>query len=186
MSKKEKKDKDKEKEAKRDVVQRRRPLEVYWPYGRFNALHDFDRLFNDFRREFDDMFWDPFYFPRQRRMQPRVVRTGAFRTPSVDLKDTGKEFILKAELPGIPKDNIDISVTNTGIEIKAEAKEEKAEEGECYVCQERSYQTYHRKIEFPEDVLPDKVKAEMKDGILQVMIPKKAPAEEKVHKIKIK
>ncbi len=174
-----------EKETERDVVERRRPLEQYWPRGPFHLMSDFDRMFDNFRREIDGLLFDP--TARREHWRPQmVVRRGAFRTPVVNLKDTGQEFVLTAEFPGIPKDNIDISVTTDGIELKAAVEEETAEEDECYLCQERSYRSYHRKLEFPEEVSPDEVKASMKDGVLQVSIPKRQQEETKVHKIEIK
>lgn len=150
-------------------------------------LSEFDRIFDDFRNSFENMLWSPFWGRFGRRGPGLRFREDFLREPELDLIDKGQEFLLKAELPGISKDEVDIEVSRDRIEIKAERKEEKEErdEEECYLCQERSYSSFYRSLALPEEIVPDKVKAELKNGILEIKLPKEKPTE-KPEKKKVK
>ena len=105
----------------------------------------------------------------------------------MDLIDTGKEFQVHAEVPGIPKDKIDITVTKDSIEISAKTEVERKEEEKGFVVKERGYSEIYRKQSFPEEVLPEKAEATVKNGVLEIKIPKKSPTPEiKKHKLSIK
>jgi HSP20 family protein len=108
------------------------------------------------------------------------------REPSTDLVDAGKEYRVHAEIPGVPKENLNITVTARGIEIEGEAKTEIEEEKERFVRRERAYSRVHRSLAFPEEVVPDQAEATLKDCLLEVRIPKKTPTEVKKHKVAIK
>jgi len=97
--------------------------------------------------------------------------------PSSDIIDTGKEYRVCAEIPGIPKDKIDVTVSPKGIEISGEAETKTKEEKEGYIHQERGYSKIYRNLPFPEEVIPDQAKATLENGILEVKIPKKTPTE---------
>lgn len=113
-----------------------------------------------------------------------MMRTG--RLPNMDFKDKGDSYVLTAEIPGVKKENIDITLTDNRIHIKTNNEEEKMEEGECYVCQERTSTKFHRTFEFPEIIDPDAVDATLEDGILSVTLGKKdCECEEEVKTVKI-
>lgn len=131
---------------------------------------DMDRWFEDFRREFENRFWGP-VTPSSRRTETGL-RT---RAPLVDLFDTGRDFLVNAELPGVAKEDIDIHVTANGIELRAEAKREKEEKDRDYYYRERVHSAFHRTFSFPEEVLADQAEATLKDGVLEVRVPKKEP-----------
>ncbi|ODS37099.1 MAG: hypothetical protein A7316_02095 [Candidatus Altiarchaeales archaeon WOR_SM1_86-2] len=144
----------------------------YWSPS--SMMRELDRMFDDFRGDFEDMFWGsgfgrPWRFPGIRMPELET------KEPLVDLVDKGNEFLLTAELPGIAKDKIDINVSENSVEIRAEEKVEKEEKEEGYVCRERSYQGFYRKLSLPEEVAADKANAEMKNGVLKVTVPKKKP-----------
>ena len=103
-----------------------------------------------------------------------------------DLIDTGKEYRLCAEIPGIPKDKIDINVDGDSIEISAEAQTESEEEKKGYVGRERTYSKFYRSMNFPEQVIPEKAQATLENGILDIIVPKRVPTEAKKRKVKIK
>lgn len=124
-------------------------------------------LFEDFRRDFMRM-WRPW----------RIRPLEAVREASVDLIDKGKEFEIRAEVPGIPKDKIEVSITKDYGEISAKAEEERKEEEKGYILRERGYQQLYRMISFPEEVDPDKAEAAYKDGLLLIRVPKKVPTPE--------
>jgi HSP20 family protein len=109
------------------------------------------------------------------------------RYPSLDLVDNGDSYTVKAELPGITKDELKINVTKGGLDISAEVEEEKEEKGKKYIHRERSYSGFRRYLVFPKEVIPEKVKAEIKNGILTVKVPKKETiSKEKPVKVEIK
>lgn len=136
----------------------------------FSWFDEMDGWFEDFRREFDNRFGGP-VTPWSRRRETGL-RT---RAPLVDLLDTGREFLVKAEIPGVAKEDLDINVTAEGIELRAEAKGEKEENDRDYSCRERVYSAFHRAFSFPEEVLPDQAEATLKDGVLEVRVPKNEP-----------
>lgn len=156
--------KDKEKEEKEErlpVV--RRPGVV----GPFDMWRDMHRTFSDFMTNFDEFFWTP------RMLSPAWGWFAGPREPYLDLVDEGKAFKLTVELPGISKENVEINVTDRGIEISAEAKEEKEKKREGYIMQERGYSRFYRRLAFPAEVLPDDATASFRDGVLEITVPKK-------------
>ncbi|MCU0859672.1 MAG: Hsp20/alpha crystallin family protein [Thermoplasmata archaeon] len=140
-------------------------------------LNDMDRIFEDFRNEWESAF-----------MVPRSFTSEATRQPLIDLTDAGKEYVVKAEMPGISKDGLDISVTEDGIEISGETtSEERHEDAEKgYIRRERHYSRFHRVLPLPDKVVADKAEAELKDGVLTVKLPKAAPPEKKTRKVQVK
>ena len=145
----------------------------------------FNTLFDTFRRDFDDMM--DFWWPLTPSLRPTGLRS-ALRVgyPMSDVEDKGTHYELKADLPGINKDDVEISITNNSIEIRGKKEESTEEESPNYLLRERRMSSFNRSFSFPEDVLPKKAEAEMHDGMLHVKIPKKEPAKEEVHELKIK
>ena len=95
------------------------------------------------------------------------------KTPSVDVIDRDGEVVVKAELPGVDKKDLDISVTNNTVTIKGKTShEEKEEKGDYYRC-EISRGEYARTLSLPAEVDESKAKASFKDGILELTLPKK-------------
>ncbi len=89
----------------------------------------------------------------------------------MDIEDTGDSYKVTADMPRIPKDKVNINVTSDSLEISG--GEEKEETDKNYLHRERFYESFRRYVVFKDEVLPDKVEAEIKDGILTVKIPKK-------------
>jgi HSP20 family protein len=101
------------------------------------------------------------------------------KTPSVDLIDRDNEVVVKAELPGVDKKDLDISVTSNTVTIKGRTShEEKEEKGDYYRC-EISRGEYARTLALPADVDETKAKASFKDGILELTLPKKEKAKKR-------
>jgi HSP20 family protein len=92
--------------------------------------------------------------------------------PSVEVKENDKEVIVTAEVPGVKKGDISIHIQDNHLEIKAETKVEKKEEKEGYVYQERRKGSFFRSLELPSSVNANKTKAEYKNGILTLTLPK--------------
>jgi HSP20 family protein len=141
------------------------------PPSPFEWFEDVDRWFDGLRRDFEERFWG--------RPLARVEGSDlAIREPLVDLIDQGSEFVVRAELPGVSKEDIDLKVTSDGIEIRAKADRSREEKEKDYYFRERTYQAYERTLSFPEEVKADLASATLKDGVLEVRIPKKQPTPE--------
>ena len=152
----------------------------YWGPTRsspMSLMADMDRLFEDFKSDWENAF-----------LVPRAFATDLVRQPLVDLADNGKEYVVKAEVPGISKDDLSIEISENGIEISGETKSEQKEEDKDkgFLRRERRYASFYRSVPLPEAVLTDKAEAELKDGILTVRLPKVAPPEKKTKKVQVK
>jgi len=154
-----------------------RPRDLWWSR---DFLNEMDRWFEDFRSGLEDFLWTP-------RIWRPTEYLAEIRRPATDVLDTGKEIVVTAELPGIDKEDIDISVEEDCVEIKAERKLEKEEKEEGYHYRERGYKSFYRKMGLPASVIPDKAEAQLNNGVLEIKLPKAEPTEEtKRHKIKVK
>ena len=94
-------------------------------------------------------------------------------TPKVDVIDKGKKLVVRAEVPGFDKDNIDVSLTDNSITLKGTMKEEnKKEEGDYYQSEVRQM-SFSRSLMLPSEVDSAKAKAKFKNGMLEIRLPKK-------------
>ena len=134
----------------------------------FAWLDDIDRWFDNARRSFEERFWG---VPLARWIDPDL----RVREPLADLIDNGSEFVVRAELPGVAKEDVDLTVTNGGIKIRAETNASRDEKEKNYEYRERTYQILHRVLGFPKEVRADLASATLKDGVLEVRVPKKEP-----------
>jgi HSP20 family protein len=91
----------------------------------------------------------------------------------VDISETENEIIVRADLPGFSKDEVSVNATENTLTIEAKHKEEKKEKGEKYYTVERKFGSFRRVISLPVEVEPEKARARMKDGVLEVILPKK-------------
>lgn len=94
--------------------------------------------------------------------------------PTVDIQDGGASYILRAEVPGIPRDRIQLSVTPRTVSLSAQVEETsqlESQEGH-FIHQERSRSHFHRTFTLPQKVDPDQVRASFQDGLLTVELPK--------------
>jgi len=147
-----------------------------------HVLATFDDMLEDFRRRFQERIWTPWEWA----IEPSTLEFPV-REAYSDLVDEGDKFLIRAEVPGIPRDKIDVTVTKDGIEISGETGVEKEEKEKNFVVRERSYSSIYKNLAFPEEVIPDKAECKVKDGVLEVSIPKKTPTPEaKKHKVEVK
>ena len=136
---------------------------------------------------FEDMFEEGFPSRFLRRF-PRMKVLTEFQTvsPTVDMFDKDNEIVVKAEVPGIDKENIKISVSGSVLTIKGEMKKEEEVKEEDYYYAERSYGSFSRSLTLPCKVEEGKIKAEYKDGILELHLPKEAKSQPKEIKVDVK
>jgi HSP20 family protein len=136
----------------------------------WNPFAELERI----RREFDRLIEE---------MWPREEVERAF-APAVEMYETDNEIVVKAELPGVKKENIEVSIKDNTLHIRGEKKEEREEKTETIHRLERVYGKFERVLTLPVDVKAEEVKAEYKDGILEIRLPKSEVSKEK--KIEIK
>lgn len=105
--------------------------------------------------------------------------------PAVDVSENDTEYVLKAELPGVTKENVKVTVEDGVLQIEGERKLEKEEKTGKFHRVERSYGSFTRSFVLPEGVEADKVRAEFKDGVLNVHVPKAKEARPKGVDVKI-
>jgi HSP20 family protein len=126
--------------------------------SRYNPLEE---MLNDFGKGF---FVRPLAFPEQAEVRMKV-----------DVKEDDKAFTIKAEIPGVKKEDIQIDVNHDLVSLRAEMKREKEEKkDEKLVYSERSYGMQSRSFTLPAEVDANGAKAEYKDGVLSLTLPKKA------------
>ncbi len=128
---------------------------------------EMDKAFENFRRDLEKSFTS---FPSITMPSfPKMPET------SCDVIDEGKQLLIKADIPGVKKNEIDLNVTDNSVEISAEHKAEKEEKKKNYLRKERSHVSYYRTVPLPEKVKSNLAKAKLQDGVLTVTIPKAKP-----------
>jgi HSP20 family protein len=105
--------------------------------------------------------------------------------PSVDVFENENGYVLKAELPGVNKDDINLDINNKALTLKGEKKFEEKTEKDNYVRIERSYGSFTRTFALPDKVDTENIKANYKDGVLEITLPKKEEAKPKEIKVEI-
>lgn len=126
-------------------------------------------------RLFDDAFTRPL------RMYDRDLSM-----PAVDMYQTDNEVVVKAAIPGIKADDVQINVTGEVLTIKGETKEKEETKDKAYHIREQRWGMFERTIALPTDVVADKAKAEFENGILTITLPKAEEVKPKTISIKTK
>lgn len=134
-------------------------------------------LLNRSERDFFDRFFADFALPS-------IAFEDTEWMPAFDVSETDKELIVKGEVPGMDKKDINITVSDGMLTIRGEKKHEKKEENEQYHRVERRYGAFSRTMRLPHEVEADKVDATYKEGVLSIRLPKSEAVEPK--KIEIK
>ena len=113
-------------------------------------------------------FYSPFFAPQ------RTGRSGDTDkwTPSVDVSETEAGFEVRAELPGVAKDDLHVSVKDNLLTLSGEKRQEKVDDTQNYRRVERRYGSFQRRFALPREVETDEIKAEFNDGVLTLFIPK--------------
>ena len=134
-------------------------------------LHgEMDRLFDRF---FEDFGLEPF---------GREFRRGAW-VPAIDVSESEEEITVKADIPGISPEKLDIQIKNDVLTLRGETREEKEEKGKTFHRVERRSGTFQRSLALPSSVDVEKVSASHKEGVLTILLPKRE--EEKPRSISI-
>lgn len=133
-------------------------------------------------RLFDEMFKRPFFS----LWSPRLTsgETEEFYAP-MDIYEDGESVVVKAELPGIRKEDIDIQLTPDSITISGQKRSEQRVEQQNFYRLERSYGSFSRSCQLPVETLTDRARAVFRDGVLEVRIPKSEAATQRVKKLTV-
>lgn len=139
------------------------------------------------QRDMDRMMED-FFGRRMRPWWPERWLSGEaeeITAPAVDVYEEKDDIVVKAELPGMEKSDIEVNLADSQLTLKGEKKKEEKIEEENYFRSERSYGAFVRSVQLPTEVQADKVKAAFKNGILEVRLPKTEEAKRKEIKVKV-
>jgi len=112
------------------------------------------------------------------------LATGAW-IPPVDVFETPENIVLKADLPDVNKDEVDVSIENSTLTIKGERKMEKEVKEKSFYRMERSYGSFSRSFTLPPTVATDKVEASFEKGVLTLTLPKREESKPKQIKVKV-
>jgi len=123
--------------------------------------------------------------PVKQNGERKEAMTVAEWAPLVDITEDDKEYLIKAELPEVKKEDVKVSVQDNVISISGERKSEKEEKGKKYHRVERAYGSFYRSFTLPEDADGGIVAAEFKDGVLKVRLPKSEKAKPKSIEVKV-
>jgi HSP20 family protein len=121
----------------------------------------------EFDRMFDRFFREPFF--GMERFAPVMETAWA---PPLDFAETEKEYLIRLEVPGIPKENLDVGLENNILTLSGRREFHKEEKAEQYIWQEREEGRFVRSLRLPTPVLEDKIEAMVEDGVLLVHLPK--------------
>jgi HSP20 family protein len=134
-----------------------RGLRVWEPFRDLRKMHDeMDRLFSS--------LWP--------KTDARDEHAGSAWTPAIDVYEEKEQYVVKAELPGVKKEDVSLSLMDDVLTIKGERRYEKEEKQEGFLRVESAYGTFQRALQLPQSVKGDAVTAEFKDGILRITLPK--------------
>ena len=147
------------------------------PLARWNPFKEMEDLQNRL-----SSFWD---WPLARKGESEETMTVSEWAPLVDIVEDDKEYLIKAELPEMKKDDIKVTVEHGVLSITGERKFEKEEKGRKYHRVERAYGTFTRSFTLPDDADASKINAEFKDGVLRVHLGKSEHARPKTIEVKV-
>lgn len=114
------------------------------------------------------------------------TRLSEWLSPASDASSDENAYRISVELPGVPEDGIDLSVDAGVLSVSGEKSSEREEKGDTWFFSEREYGSFRRSFRLPPDADEDKVEAHLKDGVLEITVPRRAPQETGGRKISVK
>jgi HSP20 family protein len=146
---------------------------------------EFDRMFEPFEQMMTEWWRRPLSLSNM--MQPRtwLGESMLLRAPAVDVYEEAEEVVLKAEMPGMSKEDLQINLSDSVLTISGEKKKEEDVKEEDYTYSERSYGSFSRSLQLPCAVKADQAKAIFNNGVLEVKLPKTEEAKTRRTTVKI-
>ncbi len=144
-----------------------------------------EKRFAEMERMFADIFRRPFPLLSPRLWTASELPAAGEISPLLDVYEEGDEVVVKAELPGMKKEDISVDFSDGTVIISGEKKQEEKIEKKNYHMIERSYGSFTRSVRIPVEVQVDKTKATFRDGILEIRVPKTEEAKKKERKIPV-
>ena len=133
-----------------------------------------------------DFFRDPFRMMRDwlrmdpfRSMLPTFGRFEQAWSPTFEIRENGDSISIKGDLPGIKKDELEVSLAGNRLQISGKREAEKETKEDKVYLYERTYGEFSRMFTLPEDIDDEHIRSELKDGVLTIVVPKKASAKPK-------
>lgn len=142
-----------------------KPMTASAPFGFMRRFAtDMERLFEEFEGfRFPSLFGREF-FPFTKEFEHVAW------SPEIEVLQNNGEFIVRADLPGMKRDDVKVELTDSILTISGERKEEKEEKREGYYRSERSYGSFYRQVPLPEGAKTETAKAEFTDGVLEIVM----------------
>jgi HSP20 family protein len=165
---------------------------VPWRWGGLRRWDEEDRPFESFFREMDtlrkemDRLFEDFWKGSGQRSFMTTPWQYSDITPRVDETEDEKAFHIRVELPGMDKDDVDLTLSNGVLTIRGEKKREEEEKGKDFYRKERAFGAFRRSLPIPFDVDESQIDASFKKGVLYIELPKTEEAQKKVKHISVK
>jgi HSP20 family protein len=158
------------------------------PYQSFFGLSPFASPFQLMRRMSEEMdrVFERMFEDAQIERRPEAARAAVW-SPRIEVFQKQDKYIVRAELPGIKKDDVQVEVTDDQVTIQGDRREEHEEEREGVFRSERSYGSFYRSVPLPEGVIPESAQASFRDGVLEISVqapPREVKAQPKRLEIK--
>ncbi len=120
----------------------------------------------------DLLRWDPF-----REMMPSSALEVPAYSPAFDVKETKEGYLFRADIPGVEEKNLEITRTANRLSVSGKREAEKEDKGETFYAFERSFGSFTRSFTLPEGIDGEHIRADLKDGVLTILVPKKPEAQ---------
>lgn len=148
---------------------------IPWRNKNRTPMTALERPLSSFRAEIDNLF-DRFF---REPWGGSGLLSGAGMFPQLDMAESDNDVTIRAEVPGVRPEDVQIEVTGNLLKLSGEKSEQKEEKGRDYLCSERQFGAFSRIVQLPTSVDPNKVDATYKDGVLTVKMTKHAEAKPK-------
>src|SRR5437870_9581520 len=167
--------------SRADISRRERALSTGSPFTFMRRFsEEMDRLVKDFG--FGRGWLAPEF---ERGLEQLGTLAGSAWAPQVEVQERDNELIIRADLPGMTKDDINVDIGDNAIAIRGERKNEREEDEPGYYRSERTYGSFYRRIPLPRGAKPEEASADFRNGVLEITLPTSQTAEEKPRQIEV-
>ena len=142
-------------------------------------------IFNAMQAEMDRFWRDPFRFGTLAFPFGRVTRSIADFVPRMDVYEQDKTIVIKTELPGLKKDDVQVELDDDALVIRGQSQAEKELNEDAYYRTERSSGSFYRRVPLPFEIQPEQIQASLADGVLEVRIPRPASSQTEPKRIPV-